>query len=82
MRWNLIVVGAVAAGAAVYMAGNAVGQNSGEAAQQPSADEMKAMMDGMQEWMAGITPGKQHEPLNHFVGAGETVTRVGGRGDC
>ena len=76
MRWNLIVVAAVAAGAAVYMAGNAVGQNSGGDAQQPSADEMKAMMDGMQKWMAGITPGKHHEPLNHFVGSWETVTKM------
>lgn len=76
MRWNLIVVGVVAAGAAVYLAGNAVGQNSGGGAQQPSADEMKAMMEGMQKWMEAIKPGKQHEPLNQFVGSWATVTKM------
>ncbi len=76
MRWNLIVVGVVAVGAAVYLAGNAVGQNSGGGAQQPSADEMKAMMDGMQKYMAGIKPGKHHESLNHFVGSWETTMKM------
>ena len=76
MRWNFIVVGVVAVGAAVHLAGNAVGQNSGEGAQQPSADEMKAMMEGMQKYMEGIKPGKHHEPLNHFVGSWETTTKM------
>ena len=76
MRWSLILVGLVAAGAAVYLAGSAVGQDSGGGAQQPSPDEMKAMMEGMQKYMQGIKPGKHHKPLDHFVGSWETVTKV------
>ena len=40
------------------------------------ADQMKAMMEGMQKWMASMKPGKHHQALEHFVGTWETTTKV------
>lgn len=40
------------------------------------ADQMKAMMEGMQKWMDSMKPGKQHQALEHFVGTWETTMKI------
>jgi hypothetical protein len=57
--------------------GHSWSQDKGAAPPKPpSAEEMKAMMEGMQKWMDSIQPGKHHELLDQFTGTWETVMKM------
>lgn len=78
MKFRLLAAVFVFAAASALIANRVTAQSKGASAtgQQPDAEQMKAMMEGMQKYMEGIKPGKHHEPLNHFVGSWETTTKM------
>ena len=78
MKRRLLAAALVVTATSALIANRVTAQSEGASAtsQQPDADEMKAMMDGVQKYMEGIKPGKHHQPLKHFVGSWETVTKM------
>lgn len=49
---------------------------AGQQPQMPDDEQMKAMMEGMQKWMASMKPSKHHAKLDQFVGTWDTVMRM------
>ncbi len=78
MKFRLLAAVLAFTATSALIANRVTAQSEGAAAtgQQPDAEQMKAMMEGMQKCMEGIKPGKHHEPLNQFVGSWATVTKM------
>ncbi len=78
MKLKTIVGVLVVAGCSALIANRVVSQDPGDAAKpgMPSAEEMKAMQEGMAKWLAAMNPGKHHEPLKYFVGSWKTKSKV------
>lgn len=66
-------------GGLVLFTGRAASQDKPGAqagGQQPSAEQMKAMQEGMKKWLATIRPGEHHKHLEQFVGSWDTTMKV------
>ena len=75
MKLKTIVGVLVLAGCSALIANRVVSQDPGDAAppKMPSAEEMKAMTA---KWLAAMSPGKHHKPLEYFVGSWKTNTKM------
>ncbi len=72
MKLRLLACGFVIGVGSVVLSTQVLSQDSG-GMQQPSPEEMQAMMKA---WKDTMTPGEHHKKLNHFVGSWTTTTKI------
>jgi hypothetical protein len=73
MKMRLVIGGFVLGAVSALVTSHAVSQDSGNAWQEPSPQEMAEMMKA---WEATINPGAEHERLEYFAGEWETTLRM------
>ncbi|MCZ6850321.1 MAG: hypothetical protein O7F17_01630, partial [Planctomycetota bacterium] len=72
MKLRLLACGFVIGVGSVVLSTQVLSQDSG-GMQQPSPEEMQAMMKA---WKDTMTPGEHHKKLSQFVGSWITTTKI------